>query len=388
MNIRTTVTVLLLALCATAGAEDVKITFKVKVPATTPKDAKVYLSGNLKPLGEWSGAGAELKLDKNDATYTAAITLPKDAQVEYKVTRGSWDTVEKNKDGSELANRTLTPTRDATVEIEVAAWADQSASKEPQKKSTRTGDIRTHPFHSRHLNNDRKLWIYLPPNYEIDRSTRYPVFYLQDGQNLFDAATSFAGEWHADETAQSLIEQKKIQPLIVVGIENTKDRIAEYTPVADTSHPGGGQGNLYARFLIEEVKPFIDHTYRTLTDRDQTAIGGSSLGALISLHIAATHPDTFSRVAAISPAIWWADRNILKTLDTDALKHTKIWLDIGTRESMGPEASQSVADLRAAAEILHKHGVDHTLQIIDNAPHNESAWSARFGQVLTFLFPA
>src|SRR5262245_15838734 len=143
-----------------------------------------------------------------------------------------------------------------------------------QASHTLTGDIRYHKsFHSRLLNNDRDVIVYLPPGYETFKNKRFSVLYLQDGQNLFDGATSFIPnqEWKVDETAQSLINSRKIEPLIIVGIYNTgKDRVNEYTPAQDSKYKAGGKAELYGRMLVEELKPFIDRTYRTRPDAEHT----------------------------------------------------------------------------------------------------------------------
>ena len=265
-------------------------------------------------------------------------------------------------------------------------WADQEPATAPAttQKSTRTGDIRLHPIHSKLLGNDRKLWVYLPPDYDLDRRKNYPVFYMHDGQNLFDASTGFAGEWNADETAERLITEKKIQPLIIVGIENTKDRMTEYTP--------GPRGTLYLRFIPEEVKPFIDRSYRTSSDRAQTAVGGSSLGGLISLYAAQKYPQTFGLCCAMSPSVWWNNQALLTDLAADPawLKQTRFWIDTGTAE--GNESGKQLASVRALARLLQDHDLkaerDFRLQIFEVAKHNEAAWSKRFDQVLLYLFPA
>jgi enterochelin esterase-like enzyme len=165
-----------------------------------------------------------------------------------------------------------------------------------QRPHTLTGDIRYHKnFHSKVLNNDRDIIVYLPPGYETNKNKRFSVFYMHDGQNLFDGATSFipGQEWKVDETAQSLINAHKIEPLIVVGIYNTgKDRVNEYTPAQDPKYKAGGNADLYARMLVEELKPFIDRTYRTKPDAAHTGLGGSSLGGLVSLYLGLTVPGT------------------------------------------------------------------------------------------------
>jgi predicted alpha/beta superfamily hydrolase len=387
------------AIAAEAAAGEVIITFKVKVPAGTPADAKLYLAGDAKALGEWKQDGVELKKG-DDGIYSAKVSLPKDKQVEYKVTRGTWATVEKNADGSEMANRTLTPTKDAAVEIEVKAWADgafPSRDKPPaEKKSTRSGDIRVHPkFHARALDNDRDILVYLPPGYKDQRDRRYPVLYMHDGQNVFDAATSFMGvEWGADETAGRLISDGTIEPLIIVAIANTPRRIDEYTLSRDAHRDAGGMGRQYMQFVVDEVKPFIDKTYRTKSGRDDTGVGGSSLGGTISLELCRAYPNVFGRCAAMSPALWWNDYELLKRFQKDAgwIKYCRFWIDVGSAEGKTQAERNAYLGglLRLEAKLIFaglKKGQGYEVLVVDGAQHNEAAWGARVDKVLTFLFP-
>jgi len=267
-----------------------------------------------------------------------------------------------------------------------------------QRPHTLTGDIRYHKnFHSKVLNNDRDIIVYLPPDYETNKHKHFAVFYMHDGQNLFDGATSFipGQEWKVDETAQSLINAHKIEPLIVVGIYNTgKDRVNEYTPAQDPKYKAGGNADLYGRMLVEELKPFIDQTYRTKPDAAHTGLGGSSLGGLVSLYLGLKYADVFSKLAVISPSVWWADKQIVHFVEQLPRKpSTRIWLDIGTNESREPaEASKAVNDARLLNDTLIRKGwrpgKDLQYYEADGAEHNERAWAARTDQILKFLFPA
>lgn len=266
-----------------------------------------------------------------------------------------------------------------------------------QQPHTLTGDVRLHAnFHSNILNNDRNVIVYLPQGYDANKKERYSVFYMHDGQNLFDGATSFipGQEWRVDETAEALIKSKKIEPLIIVGIYNAgMERVNEYTAAADPKYKAGGRADLYGRFLVEELKPFIDKTYRSKTDAAHTGIGGSSLGGLISLYLGLKYPNVFSRIAVVSPAVWWADNQIVHYTEAQSRKPPlRIWLDIGTKEGRDAnEAQKTVADARLLKTALEKKGWKEggDLKYVEavDAEHNEKAWAARVAQILEFLFP-
>jgi enterochelin esterase-like enzyme len=245
-------------------------------------------------------------------------------------------------------------------------------------------------FPSKVLKNERDLVVYLPPGYEEQPSRRFPVLYLHDGQNLFDGSTAFVPgmDWHVGETADHMIGGGSVEPLIIVGIYNLGEhRIREYTPTR-VPKLGGGRADRYGKFLIDELKPFIDREYRTLADSAHTGLGGSSLGGLVSLYVGLKFPQAFGRLAALSPAVWWNQRvmhRFAATVQVEPRPH--IWLDIGTREG-----SQILRDVENFRDVLVKKGwqLDRDLHYerVDGAEHNEAAWSQRVGPVLQFLFPA
>ena len=245
-------------------------------------------------------------------------------------------------------------------------------------------------FHSEFLEHDRDVLVWLPPGYEGSTNDRYPVLYMHDGQNLFEPDTAFLkGEyWRVGETASALIEHGRITPLIVVGIYNTGEaRVDEYTPTDDVKL-GGGQADDYGRMLIEELKPLVDRTYRTRTDRESTGIAGSSLGGLVSLHLAFNHPAVFGRVAALSPSVWWGRKAILKTIrEARSKPKSRLWVDMGTGE--GRRGLDDARLLKAALVGLgFADGVDLHYAEYEGATHTEHAWSERVGPMLEFLFPA
>ncbi len=243
-------------------------------------------------------------------------------------------------------------------------------------------------FHSRYLQVDHDIIVHLPPGY-VEDHRRYAVLYLQDGQNLFDPATAFGGqEWRADETADMLIRNGEVEPLILVGIYNAGlARIDEYTASRDRSVGKGGKAHLYGRMLVEELKPFIDSEYRTLPDAQHTGIGGSSLGGLVSLTIGLRYPDVFGKLAVMSPSVWWDHHAILRTVASSPMEcRPRIWLDIGTAEGQS-----TTEDARLLRDTLSGKGWQDGLDLAyfeaDGAGHNERAWGDRVGPMLQFLFP-
>lgn len=253
------------------------------------------------------------------------------------------------------------------------------------------GRLRYHlRFESRYLSTSRNLIVYVPPGYD-ESDWRCPVLYLQDGQNLFDPATAFAGmDWRVDMTADHLIRSGNIPPLIIVGIYNTGvRRLSEYTPTRDEIRRKGGKADRYAQMLAREVKPFIDRQYRTVRGTEYTGIGGSSLGALVSIEAALLYPKVFGAVAALSPSVWWDRRVIVDMVkDYSGAQRPRIWLDMGTREGDQPEVM--IGDVRFLRDTLVARGWQpgSTLSYheAEGAEHNEYAWAGRMGAVLQYLF--
>lgn len=259
----------------------------------------------------------------------------------------------------------------------------------PDRRSHAEGRLRLHRrFPTSFLSTPHDLIVYLPPGYE-GAGDRYPVLYLQDGQNLFDPATAFAGQdWWADVTADELIERGAIEPLVMVGIYNAGvRRISEYTPTRDPRSRKGGKADRYAEMVAREVKPFIDRQYRTRRGAADTGICGSSLGALAALEAALLFPRVFGHAAAMSPSVWWDQRSILHLVRRfRPAARPRIWLDMGTAESGA--AQDVLEDARALRDALLERGwseANLAYREYEGAGHNEQAWGARFGDVLMWM---
>lgn len=252
-----------------------------------------------------------------------------------------------------------------------------------------SAELRLHTrFRSARLGTTRTIAVFLPPGYEEDRFRRYPVLYLQDGQNLFPATSPLGKDWKLDTIIPELIQSKAIEPLIVAGIfHGDVQRIDELTPTRDKREARGGKAELYERMLIEEVMPFVRTRYRIRTGPQSTAIGGSSLGGLVSLWMAFRHPELFGGVAALSPSVWWDRRRLVR--DVRKLRSrppVRAWVSVGTSEGRsGAPAVRALRDAMLGAGWLL--GKDLRYHEERGAGHDELAWSAVVEPALRFLFP-
>lgn len=265
------------------------------------------------------------------------------------------------------------------------AWAPNG--QEP----TLSGHFRLHQgFQSKLLDHARDIIVYLPPSYAHDPDRRYPILYMNDGNNLFNAATAMGDEWNVDEHMEHLIGSGQIEEALIVGIYNTENRDFEYTWNAMTNEDGsveGGGGPRYARFIVEELKPFIDAEYRTKTARESTGIAGSSLGGLISFYMGLHYADVFSHIGVVSPSLWWNNEQSLADVETlpDDLK---IWVDMGTDEGGDPE--ETLAKTQSFVECIaskgYVQGENLLFWLAEGADHSEASWSERVDRMLFFFF--
>lgn len=256
-------------------------------------------------------------------------------------------------------------------------WQDYVAKRDFH---TVTGNLRIqHNVYSPELRNHRDILVYLPPSYHTT-SRRYPVIYMHDGQNLFDALTSFSGEWGVDETMEALSQEGR--EAIVVGIPNTPRRQNEYNPY-DNRRFGHGRGDLYLQFVMDSVKSRVDADFRTLPDRDHTGIMGSSMGALISLYAYLKYRQVFGFVGAMSPAFWIASHEIMQVVEHAPVLSGRIYIDVGTNE-MSRRTGQIPIVPRVAMR-LQERGFHVKYVVEKDGNHNEADWRRRLPDALRFL---
>lgn len=259
-------------------------------------------------------------------------------------------------------------------------WLDYPAVPGQAHSVTGTLKLRQSVW-SPQLSNRRDLLVYLPRSYG-QADTRYPVIYMHDGQNLFDNATSFSGEWGVDETMESIgllgLEA------IVVGVPNMGEhRLDEYSPFVQPGQ-GGGRGAAYVAFLVETVKPLIDRDLRTLPGHEHTGIFGSSMGGLISLYAFFSQPEVFGFAGLMSPALWFARRAIFPFMERAPFAPGRLYLDVGTEEG-----HETLADTRRMRRLLRQKGYQssRSLRYVEDsgAGHTEAVWSRRMPAALAFL---
>lgn len=353
---------------------------KIKIIVTSNKvdsTQKVFIAGNRSELGNWNpGLISFEKL--NDTSWAKKFLFEKNSILEFKFTKGSWGSEALNENGSIPGNETLKVLNDTIIYEKINNWKDSRVNL----KSQITGNV----HYRKNFNGKdilpRDIIVWLPPSYDSLSNKKYPVLYMQDGQNVFDPGTSsFGVDWQIDETTDSLIKIKAIEEIIVVGIYNTYQRGSEYNQT--------DLGYAYMRFIVKELKPFIDSTYHTLPDRKNTAVGGSSSGGLISFMMLWEYPDIFSKAACISPAFKISDIDFVSSVKNYSgnKKDIKIYIDnggVGLEKELQPGIDEMLIALKDKGYMENQD----LLWVKDSsAEHDEAAWAKRVYRFLEFFFP-
>ena len=372
--LRKIISFLIVLLTTLSVSSQQKIRIEINsLPANTPAGSSIFIAGN---FNSWNPQNKNFEFQKNEKSYFLELSLNA-GSYEYKITRSGWDKVECTKDGKDIGNRTLKVDADANVEVSVEGWKDLFASSALPKKSTANKNVQIidTAFFIPQLNRTRRVWIYLPPSYNSS-SKKYPVLYMHDGQNVFDDATSFSGEWGVDEAIDTL--GLKTKECIVVGIDNGGDkRLNEYCPYDFSVQQGKtnkGEGDLYVQFLAKTLKPFVDKKYRTLKDKNNTFTAGSSMGGLISMYAVLKYPKIFGGAGVFSPAFWVGPK-IFDDIRSNAKKvNAKIYFYAGDEEA----ETMVPMTIRAFNEMHRVSRSKMATVIRAGGKHNESRWRMEF----------
>lgn len=349
---------------------------------------------------------------RSDGRWQIVIAKPKlDSRIAFKFTRGNWATVEIAEDLSDIKDRLL-PNVDSSklksgeqpiIEFVVPKWADQrpkdadALGAGPNRAvKVAGGRIQRVQVVGGGVAITRDLLVWLPPGYDdaANASRTYPVLYMNDGQNLFEKHAGIPDEWRVDETAIELINAGTIEPLIIVGIPNAeKSRISEYMPTAALANVTP-RGDAYVEFVVNEVVPRIERSFRVKSGPENTAIGGSSLGGLISLYAGFKHPQVFGKVLAESPSLRLGGREIWKdAFDGFRQGPRVIFLGMGGKEhgadpKNDSDNEQLLESLASLQKWLEERKIGEKVQAVveENATHTEAAWAERLPRALKVLF--
>jgi predicted alpha/beta superfamily hydrolase len=363
------------------------VTFRLTaVPANTPAGATIYLTGS---CNGWTTDDPAYAFSFDPAAGDYYLTLPPSrGTLTYKFCRGSWVTIETDADNRAIPNRCyIFGQQEQVVKQQILNWEDQGGSIPPRQHSASPNvHILAPAFAMPQLRRTRRVWVYLPPGYE-GSTRRYPVLYLQDGQNIFDQYTSFAGEWGVDETLDALAANgQDLGGCLVVAVDNGgRHRLDEYSPWRNKRTQRGGEGAQYVDFLVDTLKPYIDYHYRTLPARESTGVAGSSMGGLLATYAALRYPAVFGRVGVLSPAYWFAMQELLSyVVQHKPQPDTRWYFVCGTQES--PTMAPLMATMRDA---LQKAGVPTSnvnFRELGDGVHAEWFWRREFGEAYRWLF--
>jgi len=351
----------------------------IVVPDAPIRDSAlaVYIAGNKPQLGLWNPAAVVLTKE-NDSVWKYESLFTIGEIVEFKITRGTWDSEAIYEAGKIPDNTVVEITKDTTVVLRPLLWKTHLRRLKPEQAIRGTVEY-FRELAGDGLNYKRDIIVWLPPSYKKNAKKRYPVLYMHDGQNIVDPSTSFLGyDWRVDEVADSLIVMKKMEEIIIVGIYNTPDRLPEYSD--------SPLGSAYMNFVINVVKPLVDSTYRTKPDRKHTAVMGSSMGGLASLIFVWKRPDVFGMAGCLSSAFWYDNEKTLKDVEHDSgpKKDVRIYLDCGGKEKDLVNGYHRMINILKSKGF--KKGKDLEYHLEPDAVHNEQAWAARVWRPLMFMF--
>lgn len=337
----------------------------------TKKQDDIYVAGD---FNNWNPRDEAYKMKLFGATRR--IFVLKDVApgtVNFKFTRGTWDKVESSSKGEDIENHSVMVDADTSLTFFVAGWKDDFPDKPKPNTASAQVQILDTAFYMPQLNRTRRIWIYLPKNYNLQKSKSFSVLYMHDGQNLFNERTAFNGEWGIDECLDTL-QPKLGKDCIVVGIDNGGDkRMNEYNPY-DNKKYGKGEGNEYLDFIAQTLKPFIDGRFRTQKDKAHTFIAGSSMGGLISLYAIKKYPDVFGKAGVFSPSLWIAPELYTELQQTEWKESHTVFFYAGKKEG-----DDMIPDLENYENLLKStKAFKITTLIFPLGQHKEEYWRKAF----------
>jgi len=346
-----------------------KITFVTgHIPPLKTGADTLFLAGN---FNGWNPASKEWRMQLTDHGQYRLVQYLPPGKYSFKLTRGSWQTVECTRDGKAIADHDFTMSKDTTITVNAEGWQDNFKAAEAVSTASKQVHIVSEKFNMPQLGRERRVWIYLPADYSHSHR-KYPVIYMHDGQNLFDNRTAGFGEWGIDEFMDKLPPKDQC---IIVGIDHGGDyRITEYDPY--DSKYGKGRGDDYVEFLVKTLKPYIDKHYRTMPGTTHTGIAGSSMGGLISMYAELKYPNVFGSAGIFSPAFWIAPPIYNYAQQQKLAGRSRFYFVCGDAES-----EDMVTDMQKMVNLVRSKDVSEANSptvVVPAAKHNEKQWHDDF----------
>ncbi|UKJ08778.1 alpha/beta hydrolase [Solitalea lacus] len=356
-----------------------QVVFRIhSVPINTSSVEKLYLAGS---FNNWNPADENFTFKRSANGSYSLITMLDFGAYEFKVTRGSWEKVEVDSSGNQIENRRIEIKTDDIINIDIDGWSDTYKKQMVHTASSNVYLIDS-VFYIPQLETHRRVWIYLPKNYyeKSERKKKYPVLYMQDGQNLFDDYFAPYGEWNVDETLDSLGKE-----LIIVAVDHGgMERLNDYSPYPNLKY-GGGKGNRYLAFIVNTLRPYINSHYRTLKDEQNTGMMGSSMGGLISFYGGLRYDKVFGKIGVFSPSFWFQSLIYDYAKKWKPERKQRFYILAGENES-----DSLVAEVKRMETIMHNKGLnDEELKVAikPDGRHAEWFWRREFSDAINWLFP-
>ena len=355
---------------------------KVRLELTTVTDDRelpIYIFGD---FNNWNAAEEQFRFKKispNQYQLEVTIAPGSPAGFTYKYNRGSWEDVEMDRYGNEVSRRIL-PTNQPVIQDYVPRWKENGLFYNPSFLPEKV--VISVEFEIPQLIKTRRIAALLPHDYHTS-DHRYPVLYLQDGQNLYDEYAPF-GNWGVDKK-MAVLAELGMGDLIIIAIDHAEEaRIAEFTPSMKT-RLGRGDGKKYARFLADTLKPYVDKAFRTLPNRENTGMGGSSMGALISIYAGLMYPEVYGKLMVFSPSLWVAPNIHFNLMSLEETNPLKIYLYGG-----GAEGKYMLPNMQGFVAMLEQQkgdtNIDVNLSVDPQGKHNEARWGEEFPKAVEWLF--
>lgn len=376
---RTTLAILFSCITTFVFAQK-SITLRLKLNAEN-NSSNYFFASN---LNGWNPGLSDFQFKKNGGDeWLLKLPATTAELIQFKITRGTWDSVESTLSGDDIGNRVIKVIdikSDTIIDLFIANWKDKF-SKPKQSTASKNVKVISEKFQLSALGKTRKVWIYLPDNYSTSKK-KYPVIYMHDGQNLFDVLTGPFGEWGVDECLDTLTKKINFEVIIVAIDNGGADRLSEYSPYdfkvnADEVNVWDvkGTGSKYLESLVNDVKPFVDKNYRTKSSAKYTSVCGSSMGGLISLYALMRYPNVFGSAGVFSPAFWTNENVLVEEINANSTNWKgNVYMIAGELE--GKRYTKNMMDI---SELLNQKGKKNIVaKTVSKGQHNEAFWRREF----------